>query len=73
MKKSKIDAVIMGSGIAGLFAALKCAQKNLNVLVVTKSFISEGSSNYAQGGIVGVLKSNLSDNVDLHFLVRFFV
>lgn len=66
MKKSKIDAVIMGSGIAGLFAALKCAQKNLNVLVVTKSFISEGSSNYAQGGIVGVLKSNLSDNVDLH-------
>ena len=36
------------------------------LLIVTKSNIQESNSNYAQGGIVGVLSTNCSDSVNLH-------
>lgn len=69
MKYSKYSAVIVGSGIAGLFCALKLAQQiNLpdGLLVITKSNFGESNSRYAQGGIVGVMKSNTDDSVELH-------
>ena len=69
MKHSEYSAVIIGSGVAGLYAALKISnQINLpdGILVITKSFLGEGNSRYAQGGIVGVLEQNDGDNVDLH-------
>lgn len=48
------DVLIIGSGLAGLRAA--CAvDPRLSVLVVTKDRVEESSSNYAQGGIAGVL------------------
>lgn len=48
------DLLIVGAGIAGLRAALE-APPNLRVLVVTKDQIDESNSQYAQGGIAGVL------------------
>lgn len=69
MKYSEYSAVIVGSGAAGLYAALKIAQiSNLpdGVLIITKSELGESNSKYAQGGIVGVLHQNPSDNVKLH-------
>ncbi len=69
MKYSKYSAVIVGSGISGLFCALKLAhQINMpdGILVVTKSNFGESNSKYAQGGIVGVMEINESDSVDLH-------
>ena len=69
MKYSKYSAVIVGSGISGLFCALKLAQQmNLpdGILVVTKSNFGESSSRYAQGGIVGVMDDNKKDSVELH-------
>ena len=69
MKYSKYSAVVVGSGIAGLFCALKIAQQiNLpdGLLVVTKSNFGESNSRYAQGGIVGVMKDNPKDSVELH-------
>ncbi|MEC7198902.1 MAG: FAD-dependent oxidoreductase, partial [Candidatus Thermoplasmatota archaeon] len=51
----KYDVVIVGSGIAGLFTALRCSQRGLSVLVVTKSRIKSSSTNWAQGGIAAVL------------------
>lgn len=69
MKYSKYSAVIVGSGISGLFCALKLSgQMNLpeGVLIITKSNLSESNSYYAQGGIVGVLQENSEDSVDLH-------
>ena len=69
MKYSKYSAVIVGSGISGLFCALKLAQQmNLpdGVLVVTKSNFGESNSKYAQGGIVGVMNDNEKDSVELH-------
>ncbi|MDD3014082.1 MAG: L-aspartate oxidase [Candidatus Gastranaerophilales bacterium] len=67
MRLSRHSIVIIGSGIAGLYAAIKLSQnKNNNILLVTKSTLRESNSRYAQGGIVGVLPENTHDSIDLH-------
>lgn len=69
MKHSKYSAVIIGGGIAGLYAALKIAQRNKlsdGLLLITKAKIGESNSRYAQGGIVAVLEENKKDSVSLH-------
>jgi len=48
------DVLIIGSGLAGLTAALHLAPTH-RVAVITKRGISDGSSNWAQGGIAAVL------------------
>ena len=48
------DILIIGGGIAGLRAALEIPPQ-MDVLVVTKDKIQQSSSNFAQGGIAGVL------------------
>jgi L-aspartate oxidase len=48
------DILIVGAGIAGLRAAL-AIPGSCDVLVVTKDKIQQSNSNYAQGGIAGVL------------------
>src|SRR4029453_2492016 len=47
------DFLVVGSGIAGLTCALRCAAAG-NVLLVTKDRLPESSSQYAQGGIASV-------------------
>ena len=69
MKYSKFSAVIIGSGIAGLYAALKIEQQLQlpnGVLLITKSKLGESNSYYAQGGMVAVLKENEKDSVESH-------
>ena len=48
----KADVIVIGSGVAGLTTALNVRAKNLSVLLVTKSYIDEGSTKWAQGGII---------------------
>jgi L-aspartate oxidase len=48
------DVVVIGSGIAGLVAAM-CASANSRVLLVTKALLDEGSTRWAQGGIAAAL------------------
>lgn len=48
------DVLIIGSGLAGLRAALAIDPK-LNVLVITKLALQQSNSQYAQGGIAGVM------------------
>ena len=69
MKHSEYSAVIVGSGAAGLYAALKLSsQISLpeGILLITKSQLGESNSRYAQGGIVGVLHQNSDDSVESH-------
>lgn len=69
MKYSNYSTVIIGSGIAGLYAALKIEQQvNLpdGLLLITKSKLGESNSRYAQGGMVGVMKENKSDSTASH-------
>lgn len=48
------DVLIVGGGLAGLRAANEVPD-HLSVLVVTKDSLQQSNSNYAQGGIAGVL------------------
>lgn len=67
MINSKYSSVVIGSGIAGLYTALKLEQyTKKEVLLVTKSELHSSNSYYAQGGMVAVLKENVNDSVDLH-------
>ena len=47
--------VVVGSGVAGLTAALHLREAGLHVTVVTKVNIDDGSTRWAQGGIAAVL------------------
>ncbi|UNS98243.1 L-aspartate oxidase [Streptomyces tubbatahanensis] len=49
------DVVVVGSGIAGLTAALRCAARGARTVVVTKARLDAGSTRWAQGGIAAAL------------------
>ncbi|MFW6723652.1 L-aspartate oxidase [Streptomyces sp. MAR4 CNY-716] len=49
------DVVVVGSGVAGLTAALRCAEAGRRVAVVTKANLDDGSTRWAQGGIAAAL------------------
>lgn len=48
------DFLVIGSGIAGLYTALNIAELG-NVIIITKSSITESNTIYAQGGIASVI------------------
>jgi len=52
---SSADVVVVGSGIAGLTAALRLRETVGSVVVVTKDHLSAGSTQWAQGGIAAAL------------------
>ncbi len=64
------DVVVVGSGIAGLSAALHARAAGHRVVVVTKVHVGAGSTRWAQGGIAAVLdpadsaQQHLADTVD---------
>jgi L-aspartate oxidase len=57
------DVLIVGSGLAGLSAALHLAPAH-RVAILTKRAMSDGSSGWAQGGIAAVMDK--SDSFDSH-------
>lgn len=57
------DVLVVGSGIAGLTAAL-IASADRSVTLVTKGALSETNTWYAQGGIAGAIGE--ADSVELH-------
>jgi len=63
IKSEKYDTVVIGSGIAGLYAALHIDDKS-RVAVVTKAKIDESNSWLAQGGIAAVMTKE--DNSRMH-------
>ena len=52
---TEADVVVVGSGIAGLTAALRLRHQVDKVLVVTKDVLDAGSTQWAQGGIAAAL------------------
>lgn len=57
------DAIVIGSGAAGLTAALNLAEHG-RVAVLAKGGLADGSTAWAQGGIAAVLDAG--DTVDAH-------
>jgi len=52
---TRADVVVIGSGIAGLTAALRLRDQVDKVMVVTKDVLAAGSTQWAQGGIAAAL------------------
>ncbi|WP_313640930.1 L-aspartate oxidase [Paenibacillus sp. FSL K6-0276] len=50
----KTDCIVIGSGIAGLFTAIK-ASEDRRVIMITKKSVMESNTRYAQGGIAAVI------------------
>ena len=69
MPEHNFDVIIVGSGAAGLSAALSLAPE-LKVAVLAKGEISSGSTAWAQGGIAAVLEagdtfeSHIADTIE---------
>jgi L-aspartate oxidase len=61
---NQTDFIVVGSGIAGLRAAVTLASKG-RVAVLTKDRVTESNTEYAQGGVAVVLSDD--DAIDLHY------
>lgn len=49
------DLIVLGSGVAGLSAAVHAAQVGLSVAVITKGLLDQGTTRWAQGGVAAAL------------------
>lgn len=58
--------LVVGSGLAGLIAAVKATDAGHRVTLVTKAALSDSNTRYAQGGIAAALFPD--DSVDAHIL-----
>lgn len=65
MPKVYCDYLVVGSGIAGLYAALK-ASKHGNVIMLTKKKVEDSNTEKAQGGIAAAIDHS-KDSPYLHF------
>ncbi|MGQ0590715.1 MAG: L-aspartate oxidase [Sphingosinicella sp.] len=63
MASQAFDVIVIGSGAAGLTAALNLAQR-FRVAVLAKGALNEGATGWAQGGIAAVLEDG--DTFDSH-------
>ena len=61
-----LDLLVLGSGVAGLSAAVRAAGRpGLRVGVLTKAELHQSATRWAQGGVAAVLSSQ-EDSTDIH-------
>jgi len=60
-----LDLLVVGTGVAGLTAAVRARERGLRVAVVTKAGLVDGNTRWAQGGVAVVLPGT-ADTVDAH-------
>src|SRR5260221_14146815 len=65
MSRTAFDAIVIGSGIAGLRAAIEIARRGATVAILTKDGPTDSSSDKAQGGLAAVLSDD--DEIELHY------
>jgi L-aspartate oxidase len=64
MSTEPCDVLVVGSGAAGLTAALAAAEHGASVIMLTKGHAPDSSSWHAQGGIAGAIGDD--DTAELH-------
>jgi L-aspartate oxidase len=63
---AEAELVVVGTGVAGLTAALEAARLGVRVVVVTKDAADAGSTRWAQGGVAVVVGDVPGDSVAAH-------
>lgn len=69
MKALDAHLVVVGSGVAGLYAALQAAEAGVQVTLLTKGSLTDSNTHVAQGGICAVLSPEEAapgDSVEAH-------
>ncbi len=59
------DVCVLGSGVAGLSAAIRAARNGFSVVVLTKGELQASATWYAQGGVAAALEDGV-DSPELH-------
>jgi L-aspartate oxidase len=62
----ELELLVLGSGVAGLSAAVRAAGHGLRVGVLTKGDLDQATTRWAQGGVAAVLGGTDPDSTDLH-------
>src|SRR4051812_12596363 len=63
----ELDLLVLGSGVAGLSAAVRAAEHHgMRVGVLTKGELDQATTRWAQGGVAAVLGGADPDSTDLH-------
>ncbi len=66
MSNAELDLLVLGSGVAGLSAAVRAADTHkMRVGVLTKGELPQATTRWAQGGVAAVLGGD-PDSTDLH-------
>jgi len=66
MAEPDLDLLVLGSGVAGLSAAVRAADTHrMRVGVLSKGELSQATTRWAQGGVAAVLHND-PDSTDLH-------
>src|SRR6266508_5235724 len=66
MMSVPLDLLVLGSGVAGLSAAVRAADTHgMRVGVLTKAELHQATTRWAQGGVAAVLGGD-PDSTDLH-------
>ncbi|MEZ5383654.1 MAG: FAD-dependent oxidoreductase [Microthrixaceae bacterium] len=60
-----VDLLVLGSGVAGLSAAVRAAEAGLSVGVLTKGELEQATTRWAQGGVAAALSRD-PEELDLH-------
>ncbi|MEK7287517.1 MAG: FAD-dependent oxidoreductase, partial [Elusimicrobiota bacterium] len=64
--RHRFDALIVGAGGAGLYAALELAQNNVQTAVLSKLYPTRSHTGAAQGGIGAALGNSEEDSWEWH-------
>jgi L-aspartate oxidase len=65
---SQLDLLVIGSGVAGLSAAVRAgaSEAGLRVGILTKGLLADSATQWAQGGVAAVLQETAADSTRLH-------
>ena len=61
----ELDLLVLGSGVAGLSAAVRATARQMRVGVLTKAELAQSATRWAQGGVAAVLSAD-EDSTDVH-------